>query len=291
MSVLADESVAWYRFCVFEARVLLVRRVGRARGPLGIMPGQRTRSYFRAPTPCMSGSGSAAPAGTARNSVVPPAGRNRYMIRYTRTQHRPPSRQVNDHGRVSGTQRDTSSRAASPGRHWFGSGIAWRNKYTTPALSSARVRCRPRVTKHELATPANPMAGLWPASVGLGLPISNTGAHTDIRQFQYFPRSKTRADSSGRRNTLMWRCVMGRQPGWLVTQTGRPAMRSPGRPPIRRDVERAFWVKIAEGLTSEGPRKYRVRGVGSRRIALVPRAWGNANSRAGSVDGALPVLQ
>ena len=44
---------------------------------------------------------------------------------------------------------------------------------------------------------------------------------------------------------------MGRQPGWLVTQTGRPAMRSPGRPPIRRDLERAFWVKIAAGMTSE----------------------------------------
>ncbi|MFF2952565.1 IS30 family transposase [Kitasatospora sp. NPDC057965] len=28
-------------------------------------------------------------------------------------------------------------------------------------------------------------------------------------------------------------------------------MRSPGRPPVRRDVERAFWLKIAEGLTSE----------------------------------------
>jgi IS30 family transposase len=28
-------------------------------------------------------------------------------------------------------------------------------------------------------------------------------------------------------------------------------MRSPGRPPIHRDVERAFWVKIAEGFTSE----------------------------------------
>ena len=28
---------------------------------------------------------------------------NRYKIRYTRTQHRPASRQVNDHGRVSGT--------------------------------------------------------------------------------------------------------------------------------------------------------------------------------------------
>lgn len=28
-------------------------------------------------------------------------------------------------------------------------------------------------------------------------------------------------------------------------------MRSPGRPPIRRDLERAFWRRIAEGLTSE----------------------------------------
>lgn len=44
---------------------------------------------------------------------------------------------------------------------------------------------------------------------------------------------------------------MGRQPGWMVTQTGRPAMRSPGRPPIRRDLERAFWRRIAEGMTSE----------------------------------------
>jgi len=43
---------------------------------------------------------------------------------------------------------------------------------------------------------------------------------------------------------------MGRQAGWMVTLTGRPAMRSPGRPPVRRDIERAFWVKIAEGLTS-----------------------------------------
>lgn len=40
---------------------------------------------------------------------------------------------------------------------------------------------------------------------------------------------------------------MGRQPGWMVTQTGRPAMRSP----IRRDLERAVWRRIAEGMTSE----------------------------------------
>lgn len=44
---------------------------------------------------------------------------------------------------------------------------------------------------------------------------------------------------------------MGRRHGWMVTLTGRAAMRSPGRPPVQRDVERRFWVKIAEGLSSE----------------------------------------
>jgi transposase, IS30 family len=74
---------------------------------------------------------------------------------------------------------------------------------------------------------------------------------------------------------------MGRHPDWMVTLTGRPAMRSPGRPPVRRDVERAFWLKIAEGLTSEdaaiacgvsgpvGSRWFRERG-GMPSIALTP---------------------
>ena len=44
---------------------------------------------------------------------------------------------------------------------------------------------------------------------------------------------------------------MGRPPGWAAALTGRAVMRSPGRPPVRRDLERAFWGKIAEGLTSE----------------------------------------
>jgi IS30 family transposase len=44
---------------------------------------------------------------------------------------------------------------------------------------------------------------------------------------------------------------MGRPGGWMVTLTERAAMRSPGHPPVRCDVERAFWVKIAEGLSSE----------------------------------------
>ena len=38
-----------------------------------------------------------------RGFALHPGTRNRYEIRYTRTQHRPPSRQANDHGRVSGT--------------------------------------------------------------------------------------------------------------------------------------------------------------------------------------------
>jgi IS30 family transposase len=58
-------------------------------------------------------------------------------------------------------------------------------------------------------------------------------------------------------------------------------MRSPGRPPIRRDVERAFWVGIAKGLTSVdaaaacgvsgvvGSRWFRERG-GMPLIDLVP---------------------
>ena len=40
-----------------------------------------------------------------RGFALDPGTRNRYEIRCTRTQHRPPSRQVNDHGRVSGTHR------------------------------------------------------------------------------------------------------------------------------------------------------------------------------------------
>ena len=40
---------------------------------------------------------------------------NRYKIRYTRTQHRPTSRQVNNHGRVSGTHRASARGPRDPG--------------------------------------------------------------------------------------------------------------------------------------------------------------------------------
>lgn len=45
---------------------------------------------------------------------------------------------------------------------------------------------------------------------------------------------------------------MGRPPGWATTMTGRPPMRSPGRPPAgRREEHQRFWDGIARGLSSE----------------------------------------
>lgn len=45
---------------------------------------------------------------------------------------------------------------------------------------------------------------------------------------------------------------MGRPAGWMKELTGRAPMKSPGKPSLRRDVERLFWRKVAKGLTSEG---------------------------------------
>jgi len=60
-----------------------------------------------------------------------------------------------------------------------------------------------------------------------------------------------RADSTGRRNTLIAEVLMGRPAGWMTELTGRSPMKSPGAPSLRRDVERLFWHEIAKGLTSE----------------------------------------
>src|SRR3954470_12718481 len=44
---------------------------------------------------------------------------------------------------------------------------------------------------------------------------------------------------------------MGRPAGWMKELTGRSAMKSPGKPSHRRDVERWFWQEIAKGLSSD----------------------------------------
>ena len=45
---------------------------------------------------------------------------------------------------------------------------------------------------------------------------------------------------------------MGRPKGWASQQTGRPVMRSPGRPPVgRREHRQRFWAAIARGERSD----------------------------------------
>lgn len=44
---------------------------------------------------------------------------------------------------------------------------------------------------------------------------------------------------------------MGRPAGWMKQLTGRSPMKSPGKPSLRRDVERLFWREVAKGLSSE----------------------------------------
>ena len=44
---------------------------------------------------------------------------------------------------------------------------------------------------------------------------------------------------------------MGRPAGWMRQLTGRSALRSPGAPSLRREIERLFWKQIATGITSE----------------------------------------
>ena len=46
---------------------------------------------------------------------------------------------------------------------------------------------------------------------------------------------------------------MGRPAGWMQKLTGRGAMRSPGAPSLRREIERRFWEQIATGITSRMP--------------------------------------
>jgi IS30 family transposase len=74
---------------------------------------------------------------------------------------------------------------------------------------------------------------------------------------------------------------MGRPAGWMKALTGRSAMKSPGAPSLRRDVERLFWREIGKGLSSEdaavavgvsqavGSRWFRERG-GMPTFMLVP---------------------
>ena len=43
---------------------------------------------------------------------------------------------------------------------------------------------------------------------------------------------------------------MGRPAGWMTELTGRSLLKSPGKPSLRREVEREFWRVVATGVTS-----------------------------------------
>jgi hypothetical protein len=76
------------------------------------------------------------------------------------------------------------------------------------------------------------------------------------------------ADSTGRRNTSIMECAVGRKTGWMVTTAGRPAVRkrnrqkdiriyrgqipSPGAPTIAWREDRVrFWAAIAQGSKTD----------------------------------------
>src|SRR5665647_1742259 len=66
------------------------------------------------------------------------------------------------------------------------------------------------------------------------------------------PTAARKADSSGRRNTSMGEVdSMAWATDRSTQHTGRPAMRSPGRPAPPREVEQEFWRLIATGASSE----------------------------------------
>lgn len=84
---------------------------------------------------------------------------------------------------------------------------------------------------------------------------------------------------------------MGRPKGVGSERTGRPAMRSPGRPPAGRREHRArFWAAIARGLSSEDAA--RAGGsVGGRWRPVLSGGWRDVNCHPGPVVEALSVVR
>jgi transposase-like protein len=72
-----------------------------------------------------------------------------------------------------------------------------------------------------------------------------------VSVYRIISAERARLDSTGPRNTLIVEVLMGRPAGWMTELTGRAPMKSPGKPSLRRDVERLFWHEIAKGLSSE----------------------------------------
>src|SRR4029450_13076340 len=84
-----------------------------------------------------------------------------------------------------------------------------------------------------------------------GYGIDDTSPAWTVRGWCIIPTRAANPGSTGRRHTSDGRGVMGREPGWPAVVTGRPPMRSPGRPPVaRKEHRRLFWMAISRGVTS-----------------------------------------
>lgn len=127
--------------------------------------------------------------------------------------------------------------------------------------------------------------------------LGSTGTSTDTL-WSFTPTAAPRTDSTGRRNTSISEVAMGRPAGWMKVATGRTVMKSPGKPSLRRDTERAFWREIATGCTSE--RAAILAGVSQAAIAqelnrspstISRELRRNAATRAGKLDYRASVAQ
>jgi hypothetical protein len=85
------------------------------------------------------------------------------------------------------------------------------------------------------------------------------------------PLQAALVDSTGRRNTSILEVLMGRPAGWMKALTGRAPMKSPGKPSLRRDVERLFWREIAKGHRPVAMGSRRARGRRSRTQHQTPQ--------------------
>ena len=102
------------------------------------------------------------------------------------------------------------------------------------------------------------------------------------------PIAACRVDSTGRRNALIKGGLMGRPAGWMQELTGRSAIKSPGRPSLRREVQRAFWREIAKGVRSRRPESGR--GVWGGWQPVVQRGWWDAVCRSLPAQRPVPVV-
>ena len=90
----------------------------------------------------------------------------------------------------------------------------------------------------------------WPVSLACDvLGVSTSGFFESIRRQGSEQPSRPGANKRISSEALL--AHMGRPAGWMQKLTGRGAMRSPGAPSLRREVERQFWEQIATGRTSE----------------------------------------